>query len=192
MVLRPTSRGARPLVAIWRRMWRRVAQFGASLWPRVSTQEIDGLALWLTPAGIALFCRVASRDQRHSLDVMNRLRAAGHDQPDLMAAALLHDAAKTAQPGRRVRLGHRVAVVLMQAIGPGWVERIARAAPGDWRYPFYLHIHHPELGARLAEEAGCSPLTVRLIRRHQVKLSTPPAGEEDRLLAWLQMADDAI
>ncbi len=86
------------------------------------------------------------------------LWVAGHDCPDLLAAALLHDAAKTAQPGRRLRLGHRVLVVLMEAAKPGWVEKVARSTPNDWRYPFYLHLHHPEMGARLAQEVGCSQL----------------------------------
>ena len=149
------------------------------------------MALWLPPEGVALFLRMIKRDQRHSLDVQQSLLIAGHDQPDLLAAALLHDAAKTAQPGHRLKLSHRVAVVLMQAIKPGWVEQVARATPDDWRYPFYLHIHHPEMGARMAQEAGCSQLTAGLIRRHQVKLSAPPVDEEDQLLAWLQIADDA-
>ena len=148
------------------------------------------MTLWLPPAGVDLFQRMIRRDQRHSLDVLHTLCTAGHDQPDLLAAALLHDVAKTAQPGRRLKLSHRVAVVLMQAIKPGWVEQVARSDPDDWRYPFYLHLHHPEMGARLAQEAGCSQLAVGLIRRHQVKLSAPPVDEEDQLLAWLQAADD--
>jgi hypothetical protein len=46
------------------------------------------------------------------------------------------------------------------------------------------------MGARLAQEAGCSQLAVSLIRRHQVKRSAPPVDDEDQLLAWLQAADD--
>ena len=148
------------------------------------------MALWLPPEGVALFLRMIKRDQRHSLDVQQALLIAGHDQPDLLAAALLHDAAKTAQPGHRLKLSHRVAVVLMQAIKPGWVEQVARADPDDWRYLFYLHLRHPEMGARLAQEAGCSQLTAGLIRRHQVKLTETPVDEEGQLLAWLQAADD--
>ena len=75
------------------------------------------MALWLPPDGVVLFLRMIKRDQRHSLDVQQALLIAGHDQPDLLAAALLHDAAKTAQPGHRLKLSHRVAVVLRQA-GP--------------------------------------------------------------------------
>jgi hypothetical protein len=188
---RSSTAGAKPGVTGLRRMWYRVEQFGASISPKLPPQELERMTLWLPPGGVALFQRMTPRDQRHSLDVAERLCAAGHDCPDLLAAALLHDAAKTALPGRRLKLGHRVAVVLVQAIRPGWVEHVARDVVDDWRYPFYLHLHHPELGARLAEEAGCSPLTVRLIRRHQVKLAAAPADEEDQWLVWLQEADDA-
>lgn len=168
----------------------RVRQFLASLWPQITPGEQAELSRWLPPPAVALFQRMVLRDQRHSLDVLHRLQPSAADQPDLLAAALLHDVAKTAQPGRRVRLHHRVLVVLMEAARPGWAQQVARNDPASWRYPFYLHLHHPELGAQLAEEAGCSALTAGLIRRHQVKLTRPPRDEFEHLLVLLQQADD--
>lgn len=173
------------------RIQYRVQQFLGALWPRVTPDEQAQLGRWLPPHGVTLFRQMTLRDQRHSLDVFDRLRRTAPDQPDLLAAALLHDAAKTAQPGQPVRLHHRVLMVLMEAIRPGWARQAANAAPGDWRYPLYLLVHHPEQGARLAEAAGCSALTVELIRRHQDKLDRQPLGETERLLALLQAADDA-
>jgi hypothetical protein len=169
----------------------RVQQFLAALRPRVTADERITVAQSLPQAATALFQRMARRDQRHSLDVLYRVRQAAPGQPDLAAAALLHDVAKTALPGRRLRLLHRVLIVLMQAVHPGWVQHMARNDPDSWRYPFYLHVQHPALGARLAEQAGCAALTVELIRRHQEKLSHAPRDETERLLALLQAADDA-
>ncbi len=117
------ARSPASLPTVWQRIRYRVQQFGASLWPRVAPQEIDQAALWLPPEGVALFLRMIKRDQRHSLDVQQSLLTAGHDQPDLLAAALLHDAAKTAQPGHRLKLSHRVAVVL----DAGYQARLGRA-----------------------------------------------------------------
>jgi hypothetical protein len=174
-----------------RRILYRVRQFLGSLWPRITPDEQSELSRWLPPQAVAVFRQMTLRDQRHSLIVLRRLQGAAPDQPDLLAAALLHDVAKTAQPGRRIRLHHRVLVVLMNATRPGWVQQVARNDPGSWRYPFYLHLHHPDLGARLAEQAGCSALTVELIRRHQEKLTHAPRNETERLLALLQAADDA-
>jgi hypothetical protein len=169
----------------------RVQQFLASLRPLVTREERADLRRWLPPQAVALFLQMTLRDQRHSMNVLHRLQLVAPDQPDLLAAALLHDAAKTAQPGRRIRLHHRVLVVLMNAARPGWVQQIASDDPGSWRYPFYLHVNHPEMGARLAEQAGCSALTVALIRRHQEKLTHAPRNETERLLVLLQAADDA-
>jgi hypothetical protein len=174
-----------------RRALYRVRQFLSSLWLHITPDEQSELSRWLLPQAVALFRQMTLRDQRHSLDVLQRVQQAAPDQPDLLAAALLHDVAKTAQSARRVRLYHRVLAVLMEAVRPGWVQQIARDDPSSWRYPFYLHLHHPEFSARLAEQAGCSPLTVELIRRHQHKLQHAPVNETERLLALLQTADDA-
>jgi hypothetical protein len=174
-----------------RRSSYRVRQFIASLRPAITPQEQAELRRRLPPQAVALFLQMTPRDQRHSLDVLYRVQQAAPDQPDLSAAALLHDVAKTAHPGRRVRLHHRVLVVLMNAARPGWVQQVGREDPGSWRYPFYLQLNHPEMGARLAEQAGCSPLTAELIRRHQEKLTHAPRNETERLLVLLQAADDA-
>lgn len=173
------------------RVFYRVRQFVASLWPRITVEEEAELRRWLPPPAVELFQQMVRRDQRHSLNVLHRLQAAAPDQPDLLAAALLHDAAKTAQTGQPMRLHHRVLVVLMKYVRPGWIEQMAQADPGSWRYPFYLHLTHPDRGARLAEQAGCSALTVELIRRHQEQLPHGPRDETEHLLALLQAADDA-
>jgi hypothetical protein len=60
--------------------------------------------------------------------------------------------------------------------------------PTGWTRPLAAHGQHPEIGADWASQAGCSPLTVSLIRRHQDQLVSCRT-EEDRLLAALQAAD---
>jgi hypothetical protein len=177
--------------SLWRRTRYRVQQFGASLWPRVTTQERQLVADLLPGAAAALFQRMPQRDQRHSLNVLHTLQGAGHAESDLAAAALLHDVGKTVHPGRRVLLWHRVIIVLLNAVDATWVARLASEQPSSWRYPFYAHLHHPAQGAALAQQAGCTPLTVDLILRHQARLTAPPASAADQLLIWLQAADDA-
>ncbi|MEZ4767511.1 MAG: HD domain-containing protein [Caldilineales bacterium] len=166
-------------------------QFLASLRPVISAEEQKSIADWLPPAAARLFRRMSPRDQRHSLNVAQTLAASGHDQPDLLAAALLHDVAKSVQPGRRLRLRHRIVIVLLNAANPRWVSRLAGEDPASWRYPYYVHLNHPAMGAVLVHEVGCSPLAVELVRRHQTKQFAPPAGEFEELLLQLQAADDA-
>ena len=119
--------------------------------------EVEAL---LTPAQAALFGRMSRYDQLHGLNVARTLRAAGYEHSDLLAAALLHDVAKSAGP---LRLWRRAAIVLLRAFAPRLLAWLARPAErGQWRYPFYLHRVHAEVSARQGEEAGGSFLTVWL------------------------------
>jgi hypothetical protein len=134
----------------------------------------------LPPAGARLFRAMPVADRRHALDVVSRLLAAGHDDPDMLAAALLHDAGK----GHRMRLWHRVAGVVLDAFAPSALRRLASPAPASWRHPFHLYLHHDVISAEMAVDAGCTPRAASFIR-HQ------PAPGDVSLGAALAAADDA-
>ncbi len=153
-----------------RRAVYRVRQFGDALATRgrpLTEVEQAEVRAWLPSAARPLFDAMPHNDQHHSLKVLRSLRAAGHDEPALLQAALLHDVAKSAGG---VTIFHRVAVVLLKIVWPDWLARLAQApapARGSLRYPFWMYANHPRLGAEMAAEAGCDPLAVTLIRRHQ-------------------------
>ncbi len=163
----------------------RVGQFLRALTARVSEEEVERAIRILTPEAQALFRSQATQDQRHALEVHHALRQAGHTNSQLLAAALLHDAGKSAV---RFPAWQRGAIVLLNRFAPRLLARLSRGEPQGWRRPFVVHALHPEAGARWAQEAGCSPLTVALIRRHQDRLASCQ-NEEDQLLAALQAAD---
>jgi len=163
----------------------RVKQFFRALAARVSEEELEQIACILTPASLALFRSMATQDQRHGLDVRAALRQAGYANPDLLAAALLHDVGKGSA---RLPAWQRAVIVLLDRFAPRLLARLSRGEPQGWRRPFVVRARHPEVGARWCQEAGCSPLTVALIRRHQDRLVRCRA-EEDQLLAALQAAD---
>jgi hypothetical protein len=165
----------------------RVSQFCRALLARVSKRELGLLSEYLTPSQADLFHRMPRCDQRHGLDVFYALQGKRHHDHDLLVAALLHDVGKV---GGGLRLWHRVLIVLIKALRPQLLDRLAKGEPRGWRYPFYVHQRHPELGAELARAVDCSPITVELIRRHQEPLaSNPPRTHQDKLLAALQEAD---
>lgn len=179
----------------------RMGQFYQALTARVAEETVEQAMHVLPPEAHALFRRQTAQDQHHALAVYHALRQAGHTHPQLLAAALLHDAGKAAA---RLPAWQRAIIVLLDRCAPRLLARLGRQAlqgqtlslPNGWRRPFIVHVHHPEIGARWAKEAGCSPLAVALIRRHQDKPAPGPfcaqgeTAEENLLLAALQAADD--
>ena len=160
------------------RWWTTKArQTGGHLFARVSPDERAALAGWLTPAQLELFDRMHVADQRHSLDVVAALRAAGEPEPDVLVAGILHDAGK-GDTGVVPRI-----LYSLGQIGIGWPMQIARLLP-----PAAASLDriaaHAETSARLAAAAGCSARTVELIRWH-VAPRDPEAGER------LRAADEA-
>lgn len=168
----------------------RVRQFGRAVgaWFRPAPSGGQELARhYLPPRAAALYAAMPRYDRRHAAAVARALVARGYREPELIAAALIHDVAKSAGGPGRLRLWHRVAVVLLRAARPGLLLRLGRdGRPGSRRAPFYVQLHHAEIGARLAEQAGCGPRTAELIRRHEDRA----AAGDDAQLAALQAADD--
>ncbi len=170
----------------------RARQFvrAASAWTR--PQDAEQVRRYLSPAAADLFQGMPHYDRRHALDVLRTLQKRGYTNRDLLAAALLHDVGKTGHQAGRLRLWHRVGVVLMRAFWPGLLERLGQERPTGsgksgraWRQPFFVQLHHAALGAELALKAGCSPQTAELIRRHEDLAH----AADNPLLAALQAAD---
>ena len=158
----------------------RVEQFFGHVRASVTPDETAAARRLLPGSAWPLFAAMPVADRRHALDVVNRLTAAGVDDPDLLVAALLHDAAK----GHRMRLWHRVTGVLLEAVAPAQLRRLASPDPRSWRYPFHLYLHHADLSADAAAAAGCSPRAAGFIRG--------TAGEADAsLAAAFASADEA-
>lgn len=135
----------------------------------------------LPDRALALYQAMPMADRRHALDVVDKLLAAGHDDRDLLAAALLHDTAK----GERMRLWHRATGVLLEALAPGFLRRLASDDPRSWRHPFHLYLDHARLSAELAANAGCGPRVGAFIT------GAADEGADAHLLAALKRADDA-
>jgi hypothetical protein len=188
--------------------WRRVLQFYQAVFARVRAKEYELIQERLSPAQAALFMRMMRSDQRHCLDVYYTLIQAGYQEDDLLRAALLHDAGKSApagetaldfctligsaqvQVGQRMTVFHRVAIVLMQAFpgtGPRWLARLAADGRG-WKAPFAVHARHAQVSAEWAAAAGCSPAVVNLIRAHHARRDG--ARRVKDLATALQWADE--
>lgn len=159
----------------------KVRQFFRHLFGRVSGKERAQLSEWLPPAQVELFDSMHRADRRHGLDVVRALRAAGHDDHDVLVAGLLHDCGK----GRAVGLSHRVAWSLADHYGgeQGGLRRAFVRLPG-FSGAFETLDSHAQTSAALALAAGCGQRCADLIR-HQAD----PA--DDELGIALQLADEA-
>ena len=156
----------------------RSRQFFGSVRPRVDEVLREQAFALLNDSQRTLFSSLTTRDQQHCLDVYNALREKGHDDNDLLIAALLHDAGKGT-----IELWHRVAFVVLEATSPRLLDRFARPGDGgNWRQALHRCRNHPELGAELARQAGSSERVVTLISEH---------GADDRQMAALKAADES-
>jgi hypothetical protein len=145
---------------------------------------------YLTPPLAALYSSMRRSERQHSLRVLSDLLAQGHRDPDLLAAALLHDVGKTTVP---FSIPEKVIVVLVKAFAPGLYRRWGSGSPRGWRRPFAVSVQHPEWGAALVAQAGGSARTVDLIQRHADSLPNSPTATDsdtERLLRVLQQVDD--
>lgn len=169
----------------WRRARHRARQFFGALRPRVSAADRREAYAHLDAPLQRLFESMTLRDQEHGIVVCRRVRSAatgataGSGDPALLVAALLHDCGKG-----RVAVWHRVVHVLLGALAPALRPKLAAERSAGWRQALWRLLHHPEIGADMAQKAGASDDVVRMIR-----LQDAPAS--DARLALLQAADDA-
>jgi putative nucleotidyltransferase with HDIG domain len=169
-------------------MLYRIRQFKQAIAaPELNDIQLTEVKEILEGAELALFLRFDRGEQWHSFQVMRTLKEAGHDQPELLQAALLHDVGKTRSP---LSVWDRSFVVVMKKMLPGKTAVWGNHSAQGWKRPFVVKAQHPEWGAEMAEAAGSSALVVNLIRRHQDDLIESDHPEEDKLLRLLQWADD--
>ena len=175
------------------RLCYRARQFWLALAARPDPAALAAAQAVLTQAQWALFRGMQPSEQAHALHILHRLQAQGETDPDLLIAALLHDAGKQRCP---LHPWERAVIVLAQAAAPRLMRRWSSQAEIDpkgctgWRKPFMVATWHAEWGAKMAQQAGASPLVVDLIRRHPVPVPPESRRSEDNLLRKLQAEDD--
>jgi hypothetical protein len=164
----------------------RVQQFFRVMSARPDAAERER-ALELLDSPLAeLFLQMSLPDQAHALRVFSVLQDHAMTDPDLLAAALLHDVGKSIhQPS----VLDRVIVVLTNPLFPRKVVQWGESEPEGWRRPFSIAVQHPRWGAELVAAHGASPLLVELIHRHQETPTPKHQTTADHLLVDLRWAD---
>ena len=129
--------------------------------------ELDTVRDQLSEDLYDIFVRMNLEDQRHAIEVANRI-----DDDALIEAALLHDVGKSASDVGA--LGRSCATI---------ARALSIPVSGSWR----MYLDHGEIGASMLEAAGAGPVTVAFARFHP---GPPPEGISPDRWRILEDADD--
>lgn len=132
-----------------------------------TSDELDAVRKQLSADLFDLFIMMNLQDQRHAIDVAERV-----DDDALVEAALLHDVGKSASQIGAV--GRSFATI---------AGAISIPVSGSWD----LYLDHGEIGASMLETAGAETITIAFARFHP---GSPPP--DISLAQWhaLEEADD--
>ncbi len=83
-----------------------------------------------------------------------------------------------------------MAVLLVKGM-PGRLKCYSEGQPNGCRRAIVVKAQHPIWGAEMAMEAGCTALTVSLIKRHHEYVADQKETEETQFLRALQWADNS-
>lgn len=158
---------------------RRLHQLLAALTAHISLDEHLMLAMFLSPGEQRLFERMPLFDRRHCLDVYHTLMGAGHRDPHLLKAALLHDCGKVSDQGEAIPLLYYGLFVILKAVAPDLYWRAVRNGRGFFQ-PFAIHAVHDKRSAELVQLVGGHPDLVAILADYGETCAMP----QTRLLAW--------
>ncbi len=168
------------------RPFYRVKQFFQAISARQSADRIAQAKDYLPGEMVELFRRLSPADQVHAMVVFENLRRKGEQDPDLLAAGLLHDVGKSCM---HVPAWQRAIVVLVKGLLPVRAARWGKSQARGWHRPFVFAHQHPRWGAELLLQAGASKKLIHLVRHHQDQLPAHPSSNRERMLVTLQTAD---
>jgi len=172
---------------IFPRLAYRARQFwNALLQPSMKVRS-ENLQPTLSTSQIILFRQMQPSEQVHAYRVFCQLKEAGETDPDLLAAALLHDVGKILSP---LSIFDRVLIVLGKHFFPKAASRWGSGSAKGAKRAFVVAACHADWGADLAKQAKASDMTVELVRSHQEARRGEPVTRRETLLAKLQEADD--
>lgn len=164
----------------------RTWQVWKNLTGRLSSQDWKEVESVLSPEQARLFRRMSEAEQAHSVRVYRALKGKGFQDPDLLAAALLHDVGKTHIP---LKLWERVWIVLAPSLTPRH-SGLSKGTSNSFQRALWVSEKHPEWGADMALSAGVSSTTAWLIRNHERESMEEDSSTRFRLLKALIEADN--
>jgi len=162
----------------------RLQQFKLAVDPDIQPVPIKELTQFLNGSQITIFRELQPFEQQHAYSVLEKLKADGCDQAELLKAALLHDIGKILYP---LKPWERAMIVITRQIAPSLFHTLGQRKPTGFFKAFAVASRHAEWGADLVTKTGASEVLVELVRHHE----DDPLPGQDPLLISLQKADDS-
>ncbi len=170
-----------------KRFFYRMSQFRRAYTDKPSIKDLERAKSALTPGLYRLFVRMQPFEQAHAIRVFDHLIRKGYTQPDLLAAALLHDVGKVRSP---LKPWERAAAVLAKKVFSDSAGMIREGGKKWWNTGIVVADQHAAWGAEMTAQAGASPRTVELIARHQDEDLSALDENLREALSALQRADE--
>lgn len=170
-----------------RRALYRIGQFWRALVPRQGSDSEQRASHVLNPSLSELFSHLPQADQAHALRVLDQLQRQGETEPDLLAAALLHDVGKSRFP---LAPWQRVMGWAMLKLLPRRSNHWSQLGVDDWNKPLVVAKQHARWGAEMVAANGGSERLVELIQHHHDEPSAAFESDLCRQLIALRQADD--
>lgn len=165
----------------------RIWQVWKSLTGNLTSRDWDLIHSILTPEQIALFKKMTPGEQAHSVRVVRYLHSEGFQDPELLAAGLLHDVGKSRLP---LSLWDRVWIVLVSGM-PVDISPERKGKNRFWVRPLVVARQHPKWGSEMALSAGVTSLTAWLIAHHEREdIGNVEDSKKNRYLEALVQADN--
>ena len=169
---------------------RRVGQFAAAMLAKVTEQDKEYVASYLSDVEQKLFYAVSIPDQKHAIRVARtaerliRAENVACDKRLTVRSALLHDVGRTRRD--MGTSGKVISVLLRACFGTrikSWRKKNLRRK--GLRHVIYVYYEHPKIGAEMLRAIG-DECEAAIIEKHH----SEPKADEPIELTLLRRADE--
>lgn len=156
-------------------MFYRVKQFIAAITARITKEDVDFVRTYLSQSERALFFRLKPYEQRHCIEVANKLKKMAHNDREMIRLGLLHDVGKTVYPLNPIE---KSIIVVLDHVSKGKIKKYSKCKMVKCYY------EHPQIGYHLMKKQGdYDEAFLNKIKKHHEK------DVEDVGVCLLQQAD---
>lgn len=126
-------------------MFYRVQQFIKAVTARITKEDLCFVKQYLNPIEVDLFLRLKPYEQRHCIDVANKLKEMTEEDVEMIKLGLLHDIGKIKYPLHPIE---KSVIVILDHITHGRIKKYSKYKMVKCYY------EHPRIGYEILKEVG--------------------------------------